>query len=253
MEEKEVEIQNSTVIEKLVLHGDLSALGPKERVAYYTQLCDYLGLSPVTQPFKIIKLQGKDTLYATKDATEQLRKKWGVSVDSITTATVKDVYIVTVKGHDAKGRTDMATGVVTIGDAHGDTLANALMKAETKAKRRFTLSICGLGVLDETEIETIPNAVHVKEVTQETVQEAEDLRQALLVYIDEQKILGHMTGKQHNDAHVYIIEQPSDVDRLSEVAAMYADKCGEFVEGDDKQTGPTNDEIAEEAFRDDIF
>ena len=38
----------------------------------------------------------------------------------------------------------------------GDALANALMKAETKAKRRVTLSIAGLGWLDETELETIP-------------------------------------------------------------------------------------------------
>jgi hypothetical protein len=30
------------------------------------------------------------------------------------------------------------------------------MKAETKAKRRATLSVCGLGFLDETEIEDIP-------------------------------------------------------------------------------------------------
>ena len=28
------------------------------------------------------------------------------------------------------------------------------MKCETKAKRRVTLSICGLGMLDETEVET---------------------------------------------------------------------------------------------------
>ena len=32
------------------------------------------------------------------------------------------------------------------------------MKSETKAKRRVTLSLCGLGMLDETEIETIPSA-----------------------------------------------------------------------------------------------
>jgi hypothetical protein len=37
-------------------------------------------------------------------------------------------------------------------------LANALMKAETKAKRRATLSICGLGMLDETEVEDIQGA-----------------------------------------------------------------------------------------------
>jgi hypothetical protein len=33
------------------------------------------------------------------------------------------------------------------------------MKAETKAKRRVTLSICGLGLLDETEVETVPKPV----------------------------------------------------------------------------------------------
>jgi hypothetical protein len=33
-----------------------------------------------------------------------------------------------------------------------------MMKAETKAKRRVTLSICGLGMLDETEVADIPGA-----------------------------------------------------------------------------------------------
>ncbi len=33
------------------------------------------------------------------------------------------------------------------------------MKAETKSKRRVTLSLCGLGMLDESEVETIPGAV----------------------------------------------------------------------------------------------
>ena len=35
---------------------------------------------------------------------------------------------------------------------------NDLMKCETKAKRRATLSVCGLGLLAEDEIETIPGA-----------------------------------------------------------------------------------------------
>lgn len=37
------------------------------------------------------------------------------------------------------------------------------MKAETKAKRRFTLSISGLGFLDESEIESVPGAQIVEE------------------------------------------------------------------------------------------
>ena len=45
----------------------------------------------------------------------------------------------------------------------GDPIANAFMKAETKAKRRGTLSICGLGMLDESEIASISSAVKVLE------------------------------------------------------------------------------------------
>jgi hypothetical protein len=41
----------------------------------------------------------------------------------------------------------------------GEALEIAFLKAETKSKRRVTLSICGLGMLDETEVETIPGAV----------------------------------------------------------------------------------------------
>src|SRR6516162_3098534 len=53
------------------------------------------------------------------------------------------------------GRIDTSIGAVSIGGLKGDNKCNALMKAETKAKRRLTLSICGLGMLDETEIETV--------------------------------------------------------------------------------------------------
>jgi hypothetical protein len=41
------------------------------------------------------------------------------------------------------------------------------MKAETKAKRRVTLSISGLGFLDESEIETIKDAVKVEPLISE--------------------------------------------------------------------------------------
>src|SRR5439155_4115860 len=44
------------------------------------------------------------------------------------------------------------------------------MKAETKAKRRLTLSLCGLGMLDESEVEVPPTAVTATEVVATTVQ-----------------------------------------------------------------------------------
>jgi hypothetical protein len=39
-----------------------------------------------------------------------------------------------------------------------------MMKAVTKAKRRVTLSICGLGMLDETEVDSVPGATPYPEL-----------------------------------------------------------------------------------------
>ncbi len=71
---------------------------------------------------------------------------------------VEGIYSVTAMATDKTGRTDESIGAVPIDGMKGETRANAMMKAETKAKRRVTLSICGLGMLDETEVETIPGA-----------------------------------------------------------------------------------------------
>lgn len=57
-----------------------------------------------------------------------------------------------------QGRCDESIGAVSIAGLQGEALANAVMKAETKSKRRVTLSICGLAFLDETEVDSIPNA-----------------------------------------------------------------------------------------------
>lgn len=153
-------------VEKLLSEGDLSKLSSKERTNYYLKQCESLGLNPLTRPFDYIKFAtGKISLYAKKDCTEQLRKINGVSIEKIETKLVNDIYIVTAYA-SSNGRTDVATGAVNVKGISGDALANAYMKAETKAKRRVTLSICGLGILDESEIETIPN---VKRVTEEDI------------------------------------------------------------------------------------
>ena len=119
-------------------------------------MCDRMKLDPATRPFEYIELNGKLVLYARKSCAEQLRRVHGISVTECIPLQVGEVYVVTVKVQNSKGRTDTATGAVTIGHLKGDKLCNAMMKAETKAKRRATLSICALGMLDETEIETVP-------------------------------------------------------------------------------------------------
>lgn len=142
-------------IEAVLINGDLGKLSPEQRVQYYRKVCDSLGLNPLTKPFAYITLNGKLTLYALKDATEQLRSLHGVSIIELTSQRLEDVFVVTAKAAKQDGRTDAATGAVAIAGLKGENLANALMKAETKAKRRATLSICGLGMLDETEAEPL--------------------------------------------------------------------------------------------------
>lgn len=146
------------VVERVILGGDLSKLQPTERMEYYRQVCESLALNPLTQPFAYITLNGKLTLYARKDATEQLRKRDEISVIIVSRELTDGVYVVTARATTPTGRTDESIGAVSIEGLKGEAKANAMMKCETKAKRRVTLSICGLGMLDETEVSSVPDA-----------------------------------------------------------------------------------------------
>lgn len=164
--EKELATQSvASKMEQVVMIGDLSVLKPEERVQYYQAVCQSIGLNPLTRPFEYITLNGRLTLYARKDATDQLRKLNEVSISKPDITYQEDWIVVTVEAHDKTGRTDSDVGVVNKKDMRGD-FGNAVMKAVTKAKRRVTLSICGLGMLDETEIETIPDARPYVEVVE---------------------------------------------------------------------------------------
>jgi hypothetical protein len=148
----------SAAIEACLINGDLKLLDTAGRLEYYKAVCQSLGLNPLTRPFEYITLNGKLTLYAKRDCAEQLRKKHGVRIQSMIPQQIGDLFVVTVTAADMQGRTDSSTGAVCIKGLAGEALANAMMKAETKAKRRVTLSLCGLGLLDETEVASIPDA-----------------------------------------------------------------------------------------------
>lgn len=147
-----------SIMEKVVIEGDLSVLNNEDRIRYYAAVCESVGLNPLTKPFEYIKLNNKLTLYAKRDATDQLRKVNGISVQIVSRELIGDVYVVTARATDKTGRSDESIGAVPIKGLTGESLANAYMKAETKAKRRVTLSVAGLGMLDETEVITIPGA-----------------------------------------------------------------------------------------------
>jgi hypothetical protein len=168
-------------LERVLIQGDLAKLSSDERTFYYKKVCESVGLNPLTQPFEYINLNGKLRLYAKKDCTDQLRTIHGVSIKIVGREIAEDVYIVTAQAVNAAGRIDESIGAVSIGGLKGENRANAVMKAETKAKRRVTLSICGLGLLDESETHSIPGvAPEFPEIQGSRAAQAEVLQSKLI-------------------------------------------------------------------------
>lgn len=152
------------VMEDLIIKGDLAKLTPEQRAFYYREVCRSLGLNDLTKPFDYIVLNGKLTLYPNRTCADQLRKINGISLAITSQKIVNDVLTVHVKARDRDGREDEDWGAVPFPDTlRGDARANQILKAVTKAKRRVTLSISGLGWADETEVETIPDAKKIEE------------------------------------------------------------------------------------------
>ena len=161
----ELHRSKADLIERVVIQGDLSRLTAAERSSYYANVCESLGLNPLTRPFEYLKLNGREILYARRDCTDQLRKVHNVSITIVSRERSEDLCIVTARALLPSGRCDESTGAVTLKGLTGENLANALMKAETKAKRRATLSICGLAFMDETEVEAVREAIPLPRIS----------------------------------------------------------------------------------------
>jgi hypothetical protein len=145
-------------MESVLARGDLSKLNEQQRTDYYISLCKSLGLNPLTQPFEYLTLNSKLVLYAKRACADQLRKINGISLQVVSQDQSDGLLTVHVRAKDQTGREDEDLGVVSLPDTlKGEARANAILKAVTKGKRRVTLSICGLGFLDETEVEDIPS------------------------------------------------------------------------------------------------
>lgn len=150
--------QAAAKIESVLMTGDLAPLNSNERVLYHNAVCKSVGLNPLTQPFEYINLNGKLKLYAKKAATDQLSSIYKIVLEVVSQVTDADIRVVTVRARAQDGRQTDEIGCVPIANLKGEALANAMMKAVTKAKRRAVMSICGLGMLDETEVDSIPGA-----------------------------------------------------------------------------------------------
>lgn len=146
------------IINTIVLSGDLSKLTGNELTAYYVYRCRQLGLDPATKPFDVLTLQGKKILYANKSCAANLRALYKISTMVLEEREWKDLLIIRVRAWYPDGRQHEDEGFASIGNLKGDMLGNARLKAQTKATRRAILHLCGLGELDESEVDSIPGA-----------------------------------------------------------------------------------------------
>jgi len=142
----------------IVLRGDLSGLNEDQKKQYYLYRCKQVGLDPAAKPFDLLTLNGKQILYANASATQQLCALHKLSTQITHRERVDGIYLVSVRVTGSDGRVSENQGAVDVGNLVGERLANAILKATTKAIRRSVLAHCGLGMLDETEVETISEA-----------------------------------------------------------------------------------------------
>jgi hypothetical protein len=154
-------VAQASAIESFVLKGDISAMPPEQKASYYIDLCQRWELDPSTCPIEFILMQGKLVPYVRKVGTDQIARKQRLTRETIFGPEVvkigeASVVMCKVKVTAPDGRSEVSTATVPLKDPSND-----FMKAETKAKRRATLSIHGLGLLDESELETMSGFTRV--------------------------------------------------------------------------------------------
>ena len=91
-------------------------------------------------------------LYVLRAGSDALRRQNGIDITDLIEKTAEGVVSYMAKAKDKHGRTDMSIGAVSIQGKNSHDRANAMMAAETKAKRRVTLALSGCGLLDESEV-----------------------------------------------------------------------------------------------------
>lgn len=172
----DVEPSAAERIERAVIGGDLSPLNETDRVTHYNRVCTETGLNPATRPLAYIVLDGRLQLYCLKAGAEQLRQLHKISIERIERAEEDQNHVVTAYARTGDGRSDVDVGAVSLvepkerrdprtGRMEANPLAgqplsaadaaNARKTAVTQAKRRVTLSLAGIGMLDESQIDEL--------------------------------------------------------------------------------------------------
>ncbi|NJN13185.1 MAG: hypothetical protein HC815_36805 [Richelia sp. RM1_1_1] len=133
-------------------NGDVSQLTAVERKILYLEMCRAYNLDPLSFPLDYIESDGKLKIYVNSVGAAQLRDRFSISTRIKSREFLEDMWIVVVEASRGD-RKEEATGAASVMNKFGKTSptakVNALKKAETQAKRRATLAICGFGWDDE--------------------------------------------------------------------------------------------------------
>lgn len=238
--------------DSIVLRGDLSGLNEGQKRDYYLYRCRQVGLDPAAKPFDLLTLNGKQILYANAGATQQLCAIHKLSTQITHRERIDGIYVVSVRCTGADGRVSENQGAVDVSSLSGERLANALLKATTKAIRRAVLSHAGLGMLDETEVDAIPEA------RRDAIVVTEDPKAIEVEPIPDEGIVFMVPGAKEAydkfpneeewvDGFLQMVDKIGDsqkfsiVDKLDKLDALY--KANDFIIGMIKEEKPTLHEV----------
>jgi hypothetical protein len=153
--------------------GSIHHLDDSMKRALIVKLGNALGLNQYTMPFRIYRdIRGAEFLYATKECCAQLRHLNGISILSLEERIDGDFAICKVSGMNKHGRVSYEIGSVNIAILDGQDKSNGQMWAVTKAKRRLTLDLSGLGVLADVEVKDMTEVAEYN-VLEETPKQLE--------------------------------------------------------------------------------
>ena len=184
MEEYKATTEELKLQARFTLDGTMHLWDVASKVTYLKYLNNRAGLPFGTIGMIRTEHKGKDGAppqikeipYASRQTTVELGRKHKISLtqtkEVIEAAQVRYTYratdIETGRHVDAVGACSLMGWGKPLSD---DQKANKVMHAETKAKRRATLEVCGLAFLDDTEVDDMEGAVRVNVETGEVIKE----------------------------------------------------------------------------------
>lgn len=203
--------QDMLAIDAALMRGSYGALTVSQRLALVKRKCDLLGVHIEFGPFVWGSMNGKLALIPTKNLSQQLRANKQISVDVIERVldVERGIYSVRVRTTGPDHRHDEDIGIVSILNLKGEALGNAMMTAETKAKNRATLSHCGVGGTDETEIPQVSGGSL-------TAPRLEDGRQV----VDPNRGRLRVIDPEPSQSSAAVLDRAVPIDPADEVAAL---------------------------------